>query len=243
MSYQKPVLAILIVGIMLVGVVGPAAAHEWQDTVTQGPMELGISSAPVDPIAGMQTDFSARIADDEVTEGDENRLDWGGVTNAEVEVHINGPDGIHDHITTHIPEDEAHFHFSYVFPTDGTYTITVVTELEGEEYAFEFQRNVSLLPAEASGEEIEHLSEDMHAVNENVENVSEDVGDTTEKVEALQTQVNDLESQIDSLQTQIENHASDNSDDNAQAQVPGFGFAIAVIAIAVIVAIAVGRRY
>lgn len=188
-----------------------------------------------------------RIADDQVDEGEENRLDWGGVSNTEVEVHIHGPDGIHDHVTTHVPEDDAHFHFSYMFPTDGTYTMTVVTELEGQEYAFEFQRNVSLIPAEATGEEMEHLSEDVHAVNENVEGVSEDVSATNDNVESLQTQVDNLESQVDSLQTQIEDLESSSHDGDEEESVgslgPGFGITAVLLAVVAIAAFTVGRRY
>lgn len=232
MAHSKTLAALAIVGILLVGVVGPAAAHGWQTTVTQGPMELGVSSSPETPVAGMETEFAARIADDDPA-GDEDRLDWGGVTNKEVEIHVRGPDEYHDHVTVEIPEDDAHFHWTYVFPTEGTYSIAVVTELEGEEYAFQFQKNVTLLPAEATGEEMEHLSEDVHAVNENVE-------ETNEKVDSLQTQVDELESQLDTLQSQLEAQQSNNQDSTAQA--PGFTVTAALMALAALVAFAVGRR-
>lgn len=235
MSRRKAMAAILAVGILLVGAVGPVAAHEWQITVKQGPMELGVSSTPETPVAGMQTEFSARIADDDI-EGDEDRLSWGGVTNRSVEVHINGPDGTHDHVAAHIPEDDAHFHLSYVFPTEGTYTITVVTQIEGEEYAFEFQKNVTLLPAEATGEEMEQLSEDVHEVNENVE-------DTNEKVESLQTQVDQLSQQVETLQSQLDAQEGSHDADTAEAQAPGFTMTAALVALVAIVAFAVGRRY
>lgn len=236
MSNHKTLAAIAVVGILLVGAVGPAAAHDWQITVKQGPMELGAGSSPETPVAGMATEFSARIADDDI-EGDTDRLSWGGVTNASVEVHINGPDGIHDHVKTHIPEDDAHFHFTYVFPTDGTYSITVVTELEGQEYAFQFQKNVTLLPAAAQGEEMEHLSEDVHAVNENVES-------TNEKVDSLQNQVDELQSQVEALQSQIEAQSANQEEqtESAQAELPGFTITTALMALAAIVAFAVGRR-
>lgn len=235
MARRKTLAAIIAVGILLVGAAGPVAAHDWQVTVSQGPMELGVSSTPETPVAGMQAEFSARIADDDI-EGDEDRLSWGGVTNQSVEIHINGPDGVHDHVTTHIPEDDAHFHWSYVFPTEGTYTITLVTELEGEEYAFEFQKNVTLLPAEATGEEMEHLSEDVHEVNENVE-------DTNQKVDSLQTQVDELSQQVETLQSQLESQEESHDADTAEAQAPGFTMTAALLALVAIVAFAVGRRY
>lgn len=234
MSLHKALAALAVVGIMLVGAVGPVAAHEWQVTVEQGPMELGISSSPETPVAGMQTEFAARIADDDI-EGDADRLSWGGVTNASVEVHIRGPDGYHDHVKTHIPEDDAHFHFTYVFPTDGSYSIAVVTELEGTEYAFEFQKNVTLLPAEATGEEVEQLSQDVHEVDESVE-------DTNEKVESLQTQVDELSQQVDTLQSQLEAQEGSHEDDTAQAEAPGFTMTAALVVLVAVVAFAVGRR-
>jgi hypothetical protein len=256
MVSRKPIVAIALVSVLLLGAVGPVAAHSWQTTVTQGPMELGVSSSPETPVAGMQAEFSARIAD-ENPEGDEDRLDWGGVTNRTVEVHIRGPDGYHDHVTAEIPEDDAHFHWTYMFPTEGNYSIAVVTEIEGQEYAFQFQRNVALLPAKATGEEMEHLSEDVHAVNENVESVGEDVEATNEKVESLQTQVDDLESQVESLQTQIEDVESSSHNDEVENQEsnsheeenaaaalgPGFGVTAAFMAVAAIVAFVAGRRY
>lgn len=237
MSHHKTLVALMVVGILLVGAAGPAAAHSWQTTVTQGPMELGISSSPATPVAGMQTEFSGRIADSEVAEGDADRLSWGGVTNKTVEVHIRGPDGFHDHVKTEIPEDDAHFHFSYLFPTDGNYSIAVVTELEGEEYAFQFSREVMLMPADAQGEEMEHLSEDVHAVNENVQS-------TNEKVDSLQNQVDELQSQVEALQSQLETQSAshDEEAESAQAQLPGFTITTALMALAAIVAFAVGRR-
>lgn len=235
MSHYKALAAIIAVGILLVGAVGPVTAHDWQDNVSVGPMELGVSSTPETPVAGMQAEFSARIADEDI-DGDEDRLSWGGVTNRSVEIHIRGPDGLHDHVTANVPQDDAHFHWSYVFPAEGTYSLTVVTEIEGEEYAFEFQKNVTLLPAEATGEEMDHLSEDVHEVNENVEA-------TNERVESLQAQVDDLESQVEALHSQIEAQESDSNDDGtAKAQAPGLTVTAALMALAAIVAFAVGRR-
>lgn len=235
MSRSMALTAIIAVGILLVGAVGPVTAHDWQVTVSQGPMELGVSSTPETPVAGMSAEFSARIADDDI-EGDEDRLSWGGVTNRSVEVHIRGPDGIHDHVSAHIPEDDAHFHWSYVFPAEGTYTITLVTQIEGEEYAFEFQRNVTLLPAEATGEEMEHLSEDVHEVNENVQA-------TNDKVESLQSQVNELNQQVETLQGQLEAQEGSHEDDTAKAQAPGFTTIAALVALVALVAFAAGGRY
>lgn len=228
--------AIAVVGIMLVGAAGPAVAHSWQTTVKQGPMELGVSSSPETPVAGMQAEFSARIADDDPA-GDADRLDWGGVTNQSVEVHIRGPDDYHDHVKAEIPEEEAHFHWTYVFPTDGTYSIAVVTELEGQEYAFQFQKNVTLMPAKATGEEMAHLSEEIHTM-------SEDVESTNEKVDSLQSEVEELNSQVSSLQSQLENQAaSDHDDGTSQAQLPGFTALTALMAVITVLAFVAGRRY
>lgn len=197
MSHKGTLAVLIVAGLVLSGGAGTVAAHDWQTTVTQGPMELGIASTPEDPKAGMQTEFSARIADSEY-EGDANRTSWGGVTNAAVEVHIRGPDGYHDHVTTHIPEDEAHFHFAYVFPEAGNYSIAVVTQLEGEEYAFEFQKQVTLLPAKAEGENVEQIAEDVDSVNQNVEDLNQ--------------KVDSLESQVERLQDSHEDQASEQAD-------------------------------
>jgi hypothetical protein len=228
MVSRKPIVAVALVSMLLIGAVGPVAAHSWQTTVTQGEMELGVSSSPETPVAGMQTDFSARIAD-ESPEGDENRTDFGSVTNRAVEVHIRGPDGYHDHVATEIPEDEAHFAWTYMFPTEGNYTMAVVTEIEGQEYAFEFQREVTLLPAEATGEEMEHMSEEMHGV-------SEDVGETNEKVDSLQTQVEELQTQLE------EQNESDHEEESANNQIPGMGIGAALSAAVGAVAFVAGRR-
>lgn len=232
MTLATRLVVLALVAVLLVGAAGPAAAHGWQTTVTQGPMELGVSSSPETPVAGMETEFAARIADSDVAEGEANRLDWGGVVDTQVEVHIRGPDGYHDHVTATVPEDDAHFHFTYVFPEGGTYSIAVVTELEGEEYAFEFTKNVTLLPARATGAEMEHLSEDVHAVGEDVDTVKGDVS-------ALKTQVADLQAQLDRME-QAQMDAEEESADVAQA--PGFGATAAIAALVAVLAFAVGRR-
>lgn len=229
MVSRKSIVAIGLVGVLLLAAVGPASAHSWQTTVEQGPMELGVSSTPESPVAGMQTDFSARIADSDPA-GDEDRLDWGGVTNKSAEVHIKGPNEYHDHVKVQIPEDEAHFTWTYMFPDEGTYTMTVVTEIEGEEYAFEFQRNVSLIPTEAKGERVEHLSEEVHGVNENVDSVGEDVG-------SLETQVDDLQTQVEDLQSQLEE-----SQEASNSGLPGTGISAAVVALTGGLAFVAGRR-
>jgi peptidoglycan hydrolase CwlO-like protein len=238
MATRKPILAIAIVVVMLISVVGPAAAHSWQTTVTQGPMELGVSSSPEGPVAGMQAEFSARIMDEDI-EGDDDRLSWGGVTNQSVEVHIRGPDGYHDHVTAEIPEEDAHFHFTYMFPTDGNYTIAVVTELEGEEYAFEFQRTVDLIPAEATGEEMEHMSEEVHHIGEDTSDTNDQVKDVHSKVDSLQGQVDDLNSQVDSLESQLEEQDSTQSSN----QLPGMGIGAALAGLVGAVAFIAGRRF
>jgi len=64
------------------------------------------------------------------------------VTNQTVEIHIRGPNEFHDHVKAQFPEDDAHFHWTYMFPDEGTYTMAVVTELEAEEtfeYTFEVE--------------------------------------------------------------------------------------------------------
>lgn len=231
MTLATRLVVLALVAVLLVGAAGPAAAHGWQTTVTQGPMELGISSSPETPVAGMETEFAGRIADSDVAEAEANRLDWGGVVDVEVEIHIRGPDGYHDHVTATVPEDDAHFQFTYVFPEGGTYSIAVVTALEGEEYAFEFTKNVTLLPARATGVEMEHLSEDVHAVGEDVETVKGDVS-------ALKTQVADLQAQLDRME-QAQMDAEESAD---VAQAPGFGATAAIAALVAVLAFAVGRR-
>lgn len=223
MVSNKPIVAIALATIILFGAVGPVAAHSWQTTVTQGPMELGVSSSPETPVAGMQTEFSGSISD-ENPDGDENRLDWGGVTNKSVEVHIRGPDGYHDHLETTIPEDDSHFHFTYMFPTDGNYSLALVTEIEDQEYAFEFHRNVTLLPADATGEELEHMSEEIHEM-------SEDVSDTNEKVDSLQAQLQEHETDGD-----------DNESESTSGELPDMGIGAAVAAVVGAIAFVAGRR-
>lgn len=200
MSRITQLLAIALTGLLLVGTAGPALAHGWQTTVTVGDMELGVSSTPEDPIAGFETEFSARLSDE--TPGDaENRLDWGGVTNKTVEVHINGPGHVHDHTKATIPEDDAHFTWNYRFPTAGEYTMTVVAELEGEEYAFEFTRNVSLLPTEPRGAVTENHTDNVSAISENVEHMGEEVHEANEKIDSLEEKIDSLESTVQSLET------------------------------------------
>lgn len=201
MARNSTLAVLLAVGLVLVGGVGTATAHEWQTTVTQGPMELGISATPETPKAGMTTEFAGRIADSDY-EGDANRTSWGGVVNAAVEVHIRGPDGYHDHVRTAIPEDGAHFHFSYVFPEPGNYSVAVVTQLEGQEYAFQFDVQVTLLPARADGERMDHLSEEVHAVNEKVD-----------AIEDLEAKVDTLQSQVETLQATVEEQEGTQAND------------------------------
>lgn len=232
MVSKRSTVALALVAVLLVGAVAPVAAHSWQTTVKQGPMELGVSSSPESPVAGMQTEFSARIADEEPA-GDDDRLDWGGVTNRTVEVHIRGPDGYHDHVKAEIPEDEAHFHWTYMFPKAGNYTMTAVTEIEGQKYAFEFQRTVTLLPAKATGEKMAHLSEEVHSVNKNVDSANEEIKHVHEKVDSLQKQV-------DSLQQQIENANSQEQVSNSG--LPGMGISAAIVAVIGAAAFVAGRR-
>jgi hypothetical protein len=238
MVSRKPIVALALIGVLLLAAVGPAAAHGWQTTVEQGPMELGVSSSPEAPVAGMQTEFSARIADNDPA-GDEDRLDWGGVTNQTVEIHIRGPNEFHDHVKAQIPEDDAHFQWTYMFPEEGTYTMAVVTELEGEEYAFEFQRNVSLIPSEAKGEKLDHLSEEVHGVNENVNSVDDGVGQVQENVDSLQTQVDSLQTQVEDLQTQLEENRQA---DASESGLPGAGISAVIVAVTGALAFVAGRR-
>ncbi|WP_416840050.1 hypothetical protein [Haloferax sp. DFSO52] len=231
MRSKRQLLSVMLIGMLLLGGVGSVSAHSWQTTVTQGPMELGVSSSPEEPVAGMQAEFSARIKDAN-PEGDADRLDWGGVTNRTAEVHIRGPDGYHDHVKVEIPEDEAHLHWTYMFPEAGNYSIAVVTEIEGQEYAFQFQRNVTLLPAKATGEEIEHMSEEVHSVEKNVKQ-------TNDKVDKLQSQVKQLNTQVDELQNQIE---AQNEAEASNAQLPGMGVVTALLAFVGVGAFVIGRR-
>jgi len=215
MSYRKPMLAVALAAALLVSSVAPAAAHSWQTEVEQGDMKLGVSSTPEKPIAGMETEFSGAISNTAAEEG---------VTGVEAEVHINGPGDVHDHVTVQIAEDDPHFHFAYTFPEAGNYTMTVVTEINGQEYAFEFQRDVGLIPAEATGEEINQINE----------NVSE-----------LQQSVDDLQEQNDELESQLADHdeADQESDqEETSASMPGFGIAAGFASIAGIVAFVVGKR-
>lgn len=162
MSHRKTLLAIGLVAMLLVGSVGPVAAHSWQTEVEQGDMKLGVSSTPEEPIAGMETEFSGAITDTAAEEG---------ITGAEAEVHINGPGDVHDHVTVHIPDDDPHFHFAYTFPDAGAYTMTVVTEIDGQECAFEFQRDVGLIPTEATGERMDQIDENVSELQQSIDDL------------------------------------------------------------------------
>lgn len=226
-------LAIALTGLLLVGVTGPALAHGWQTTVAQGDMELGVSSTPADPIAGFETEFAARIADE--TPGDSaDRLDWGGVTNRTVEVHINGPGHVHDHVKATIPEDDAHFHWNYRYPTEGEYTMTVVSEMEGQEYAFEFTRNVSLLPAEPSGEVTDNISRDVSSINSSVGHMSEDLHEANEKIDSLESKIDSLQSTVETLSTESNSEATQNAALGGTSSAVAVGFLVLAALVGVI---------
>lgn len=239
MTRRIQLLAIALTGLLLVGAAGPALAHGWQTTVEQGDMELGVSSTPEEPIAGFETEFAARISD-ETPEDSEDRLDWGGVTNRTVEVHINGPGHVHDHVEATIPEDDAHFHWDYRYPAEGEYTMTVVSEIEGEEYAFEFTRNVSLLPSEPSGQVTDDISRDVSSINESVDHLSEELHEANEKIDSLESKIDSLESTVDSLSSES------NGDETQNAGLAGSSSAAAVVgilALAVLAGVVAWRRY
>lgn len=242
MSHSKTILTVALVGMLLIGTVAPVAAHSWQTNVTQGEMELGISSTPETPVAGMEAEFSGRIMDNGSIEGEDERLSWGGVTNKTVEVHINGPGDVHDHVKTEVPEDDAHFQFGYRFPEAGTYTITVVTTIEGDEYAFEFQRDVRLLPARAEGETVDNI-------NENVSDLSNDVAEMQDKMDTIEQQNEELKQQNAELKTEIqdlkaaqEQSEQDGNQEASIANAPGFGFMAVLVFLVGGVAFVIGRR-
>lgn len=240
MTHRKPLIAIGLAAVLLVAAVGPAAAHSWQTEVTTGDMDLGVSSTPETPIAGMETKFAGSITDNGTFEGEANRTDYGGVTNKDAEVHIKGPGHIHDHVGMEIPENDSHFHFDYIFPEPGTYTITVVTTIEGQEHAFEFEREVKAIPADARGE--------------TVDNIEENVSHMHEAVEDLQSQVESLEQQNQQLESQLGDHAEqsgasvedqhddENQESASKAAGPGFGIAVGLAAVTALVAFVVGKR-
>lgn len=234
-------IVVLVVAVLVASMVAPVAAHSYQTEVEQGDFTLGVSSTPEKPVAGMTTEFVGSISD-ATPEGVDNRTSYGGVTNAEMEVHINGPGDVHDHVAVHISEDDAHWQFEYIFPEAGTYTMTAVVELEGEEYAFEFTRDVVYLPAKATGEEMEQLSSDVEAVNQNVESTNQNVQELQEEVETLQDQVDTLQGQIDTLQQQLESDGeAAEQQDSEPINAPGFGVIAALIA-ALGAAFLVGNR-
>jgi hypothetical protein len=244
MARNTRLFAIALTAILLVGVAGPALAHGWQTTVVQGDMELGVSSTPAEPIAGFETEFAARISD-ETPNDSEDRLDWGGVTNNTVEVHINGPGHVHDHVTAEIPEDDAHFHWSYRYPTEGEYTMTVVSELEGEEYAFEFTRNVSLLPSEPSGAVTENISRDVSSINETVTHQSEELHEANEKIGTLESKIDSLDSKVDSLQSTVDSLESGAEEETQNAGLAGSSSAVVVglVALAALIGVVAWTRY
>lgn len=205
-------LAAVLAGVLLVSMAPVATAHEWQTTASDGPMELGVSTSPEEPVAGMETDFSARIKDADPA-GDANRTSWGGVTNQTVEIHIRGPGGYHDHLEAGIPADEAHIHWSYMFPLNGTFEIAVHLETEGQEFQLSFERDVMLLPADAQGDTIDQMAEE----------------------------IDDLSDQVDRLENQIEEHGG-GSPTSQTAAVPGFTAAMVAIALVGVGAYSLGKR-
>lgn len=236
MSHRNQLIVIAVVAMLVIGGTGLATAHSWQTEVEQGEMELGISSTPETPVAGMEAEFSGRIMDNGSIEGEDDRLSWGGVTNKSVEVHINGPGDTHDHVTTDVPEDDAHFQFGYRFPEAGTYTITVVTTIEGTEYAFEFQRDVRLLPARAEGETVENT-------NENVSELRNDVAEMQDQMNTIEQQNEDLKTEIQNLkEAQEQSGHDDGTQEATSSSAPGFGFMAVLLALVGGVAFVVGRR-
>lgn len=226
MTRNTFVWAVLGVLLLLTAVAPLASAHDWQTTTSDGPFELGVSTSPETPVAGMETSFSARVADANHT-GDENRTSWGGVTNKSVTVHIRGPDGYHDHLTTDIPEDGAHFHWSYVFPTNGTYEIGPEMTLEGEDHRLNFNRTVVLLPTEARGDQVQEVGQD---------------------VDELREDVDDLQAAVDQLQDQLADHGDASGDHRSNAEtpqensIPGLGVQAALGALVAAGAYALGKR-
>lgn len=174
MSRITAVLLITLAIVVLVGTAGLVAGHSWQTTVTQGDMELGVNTNPVSPVAGLETEVSGSITDTDSDGEAPNRTEWGGVVDKEIEVHINGPNDIHDHTEVEIPEDDSHFHFAYQFPDEGLYTLTFETTIDGEEYAFEVEREVTLMPSEASGDEIASLQDDIDELQDSIEELPKD---------------------------------------------------------------------
>lgn len=176
MSRKSTILMIGLTIMVLAGTAGLVAGHSWQTSVSQGDMELGVNTNPAEPVAGLETEVSATITDTQSDGTAPDRTEYGGVTDKVVEVHINGPDGLHDHTEVEIPEDDSHFGFAYQFPKEGLYTLTFQTTIDGEEYAFEVEREVTLMPSDASGEEIASLQEDIDALQASIEDLAEDDG-------------------------------------------------------------------
>lgn len=175
MARTTAALTVMIALVVLVGTAGIVAGHSWQTTVSQGDLELGVNTNPATPVAGLETEVSASLTDTASDGSAPDRTDWGGVTNKTVEVHINGPNDLHDHVETSIPEDDSHFHFSYQFPEAGQYTLTFETTVDGEDYAFQIQRNVTLMPSEATGEEMAALQDDVDELQSDIDELSNQV--------------------------------------------------------------------
>lgn len=212
MMRRNRLLAVILAGVLLVSVAPVATAHEWQTTASDGPMELGVSTSPETPVAGMETGFAARVKDADPA-GDANRTSWGGVTNQTVEIHIRGPGGYHDHVAAEIPADEAHFHWSYMFPLNGTFEIEVHLETEGQEFQLGFERDVMLLPTDAQGETLAEMAQE----------------------------IDDLSQKVDRLEHQLSEHGG-GSPTGETASVPGFTAAIVAMAVVGAAAYTLGKR-
>jgi PGF-CTERM protein len=228
MRHRSKLLVIGLMAVLVVGGTGLAAAHSWQTEVEQDDKVLGINSAPEDPVAGMETEFSGSITDNAAEEGQESRTDYGGVTNKSLEVHINGPGHVHDHVTAEVPEDDSHFGFSYVFPEPGNYTMTVVAMIDGEEYAFEFTREVGMIPTRAEGEVVENITQNTESIDQQVQDLHTEIDDLNDKIDEIKNQNQQLSSQHD--------EAGDASSDDEEEQTSsglgaGFGVAVAVAAL------------
>lgn len=164
---RATLLFVCVLGLVAV----PVAAHNWQTTVTNGEYELGLNSNPRHPVAGIQTDFVARITDTNVEQGDDHRLN-GGVVNKTVTVMFTAPDGTMVHEEVHISADNPHFHFSHVFLQSGVYDITISVPIDGETVTFEVHREVSLLPTNPAGGQLAELNQHVADLQQRVRTVT-----------------------------------------------------------------------
>lgn len=185
---------------------------------------------PHDPYVGVETEFVAVVSDTN-----------GGITNESVEIRITGPDGVDETLTAEIPADDPHFHWTYRFPKAGEYEITVSGKSDGQEYDIQFTPTAELLPAKATGNQMQNVTTNLAEMNATLANTSDRIDTLESTVQAQAEQINSLESQL-SNQSTTTAAGTERTVGPSQASEPGFTSGIAVFAAGALALVGYLRR-